>query len=209
MIKDWVGNKKTTFAILGASNHSEWDREKNDYYATDPNVILDLIHFEEFSPTNNYKYFEQESNFNVWEPACGEWHLSKELEKHWFNVKSTDLINRWYWKWWIDFLKSQDKFNWHIITNPPYKYAKEFVEKAMELIPEWKKVAMFLKLQFLEWQSRKKLFQKYPPKKVYVYSKRQMCAKNWEFEKYKSNAIAYAWYVWEKGFKWKPQIEWI
>ena len=37
---------------------------------------------------------------------------------------------------------------------------------------------------------------KYPIKKVYVFSKRLNCAKNAEFEKYKSNAIAFAWFIW-------------
>ena len=41
-----------------------------------------------------------------------------------------------------------------IITNPPYKYAKEFVEKSLELIREGGKVAMLLKLTFLEGQKR-------------------------------------------------------
>lgn len=207
--KDWTWWTKSIYTCHGASNHSEWDREQNDYYATDPNTILDLIHFEEFSPTYDDDYFEDKTNFNIWECACGEWHLSKELEKHGFKVVSSDLIDRWYWKWWVDFLQCKKEFNWHIITNPPYKYAKEFVEKSLELIPKWKKVAMFLKLTFLEWIARQKFFKKYPPKKVYVYSKRQMCAKNWEFEKYKSNAVAYSWFVWEKWFTWKPTIEWI
>ena len=32
---------------------------------------------------------------------------------------------------------------------------------------------------------------------------------NGEFEKYPSGAIAYAWFVWEKGYKGKPTIDWI
>jgi hypothetical protein len=52
-----------------------------------------------------------------------------------------------------------------IITNPPYKYAKEFVEKALELIDDSRKVAMFLKLTFLEGKARKKLFASAPPEK--------------------------------------------
>ena len=39
MSKDWTGNKATTFVQLGASNHSNSEREKNDYYATDPNSL--------------------------------------------------------------------------------------------------------------------------------------------------------------------------
>ena len=35
-MNDWTGNKKTTFATLGASSHSETEREKNDFYATSP-----------------------------------------------------------------------------------------------------------------------------------------------------------------------------
>lgn len=33
-----------------------------------------------------------------------------------------------------------------ILTNPPYKYAKEFIEHAMTIIPDGRKVFMFLKL---------------------------------------------------------------
>ena len=39
MNKDWTGNKKTTFVQLGASNHSDGDRETNDFYATDPHTL--------------------------------------------------------------------------------------------------------------------------------------------------------------------------
>ena len=38
-MKDWTGNNKTTFVTLGASNHSDKDREKDDFYATDPNAL--------------------------------------------------------------------------------------------------------------------------------------------------------------------------
>lgn len=100
---------------------------------------------------------------------------------------------------------------WHgdIITNPPYKYAKEFIQNAIKVIDEGNKIAMFLKLTFLEGQARKQLFNKYPPKTIYVYSKRALCAKNGKFEKYPSSAIAYAWFIWEKGFKGNPIIKWI
>ena len=37
---------------------------------------------------------------------------------------------------------------------------------------------MFLKVQFLEGKRRKEFFKKFPPKVVYVFSERIMCAKN-------------------------------
>ena len=60
-----------------------------------------------------------------------------------------------------------------ILTNPPYKYAKEFIEHAMTIIPDGRKVFMFLKLQFLEGKARGELFKKYPPR--YVYVSRSRC----------------------------------
>ena len=68
---------------------------------------------------------------------------------------------------------------------------------------------MFLKLTFLEGQKRKDFFLHNPPKTIYVSSSRLMCAMNGEFEKCSSRAVAYAWFVWEKGFKGDPVIKWI
>lgn len=60
---------------------------------------------------------------------------------------------------------------------------------------------MFLKIQFLEGKERKQLFLEHPPKTVYVSSSRLNCAKNGDFITYPKSAMAYAWYLWEKGFK--------
>ena len=67
---------------------------------------------------------------------------------------------------------------------------------------------MFLKVLFLEGQKRKKFFIDNPPKVVYVYSKRQKCAKNGDFN-IGASAVAYAWYVWEKGYNGDTIIKWI
>lgn len=100
-------------------------------------------------------------------------------------------------------------FDGDIITNPPYKYAKEFVEHALELVEDGHKVAMFLKIQFLETKSRRELFDKAPPRTVYVASGRLCCAMNGDFEKYaKNNAMTYAWFIWEKGYTGAPEIKW-
>lgn len=141
--------------------------------------------------------------------------ISKVLEEHGYEVISSDLVDRGYpYTQVLDFLtcNPKNKNRADIITNPPYKYAKEFVEKALEISKDGVKVAMFLKLTFLESKARRKLFEKYPPKVVYVSSSRLQCAKNGDFEKYGKGvgtAVAYAWYVWEKGYKGEPVIRWI
>ncbi len=195
---DWTGNKPSIFVTNGCTSHSTGEREENDYYATEPRAVELLLEQEKF-------------NNNIWECACGEGHISKVLKDKGYNVISTDLIFRGYGDWKpYDFLKCNAKNqDLDIITNPPYKNAKEFVEKALETIKTGNKVAMFLKLTFLEGQARKRLFEENPPKIVYVASGRLNCAKNGEFEKYKSSAVAYAWYIWEKGYRGKTVVEWI
>ena len=40
--KDWTGNKNSIFKTLGASNHTDKERENDDYYATDP-IAIDVL----------------------------------------------------------------------------------------------------------------------------------------------------------------------
>ena len=201
MTKDWTGTKKSIFATLAASNHTTKEREKNDYYATEPKAMELLLQLESFSPY-------------VWEPACGEGHLSEVLKTHGYKVKSSDIIDRGYTGTeTLDFLKIKREdirqdFSRYIITNPPYKYAKEFVEHALDISMDSTKIAMFLKVQFLEGKARRKLFDKHPPKVIYVASSRLNCAMNGNFEKYLSSAVAYAWFIWEKGYKGDTIVRW-
>lgn len=193
----YIENK--VFTTIGASNHSEKERHKDDYYATDPKAVELLLENETF-------------NHSIWECACGEGHIAKVLESNGYHVISTDLIDRGYGTGGIDFLTQTENRGGNcsdIVTNPPYKLALEFAQHALEIVEEGNKVAMFLKLTFLEGQKRKQFFLKYPPKRIYVFSKRITCAMNGEFENYPSSAIAYAWYIWEKGYKEKPTIDWI
>lgn len=78
----------------------------------------------------------------------------------------------------------------------------------MKCVGNRHKVAMFLKLTFLEGKARKQLFRKYPPKTIYVFSSRVCCGKNGVFDR-KNNVVAYAWFVWEKGFQGDPIVRWV
>ena len=184
------------FKTLGSSNHTTDERAEHDYYATDPQAVEMLLALETFAPV-------------IWEPACGEGHISKVLAAHGYEVISTDLIYRGFGEPEpMDFLtETFPDFEGDIITNPPYSAGLEFVKRALETVRPGGKVAMFLKVQFLEGKRRGELFSKTPPRTVYISRSRLACAKNGDFT-HTESAIAYAWYVWEKGFTGDPVIKW-
>jgi hypothetical protein len=195
MAKDWVGGSAAVFKTLGASNHANGERQHEDYYATEPKATEWLCRLEQFDG-------------RILEPACGEGHISEVLKAAGYEVVSRDLVDRGYGEV-ADFL-AIDNQEWkgNIVTNPPYKYAQQFVEKALSIIPEGKKVAMFLKLQFLEGKARRALFRSTPPIRVWVSSSRLNCAKNGDFNANQGGALAYAWFVWEKGYKGDTTVKW-
>jgi len=177
---------------------SEKRRETEDFYPTPPYATIKLLEKEEFLGT-------------IYEPACGDGAISKILKDKYPTQKiySTDLIDRGYGeKMDLDFLTHdfKDFKPDNIITNPPYKLAQEFIEKSLELADF--KVAMLLKLNFLEGQKRYQLFKSTPLKNVYIFSKRLSFDKG--NEKGKGNGLlAYAWYVWEKDYVGSPMIDWL
>ena len=194
MLKDWTGNSKAAIAGIAPSNHSLKNRESDDFYATDPKAVDMLCNLEKFSQT-------------ILEPACGQGHIAKALESHGYKVLAYDLIDRGYGTTGIDFLAlDKQNVNADVITNPPYKLAQEFVEKAMSVIAPGHKVAMFLKLTFLETARRRELFKKYPPKTVYVASQRIACWPNGKPTT--QSMVCYAWFVWEKGFSGDTILKW-
>lgn len=184
---------------LGISNDAGTVRADHDFYATPHYAVEELLKRETFSN-------------NVWECACGHGHISEVLKNHGYNVKSTDLIDRGYGTGNVDFLKTNGIYKGDIVTNPPYfrNNALLFVKKALQTIPEGHKVAMFLRLLFIEGQGRRELFDQYPPVRIYAFSKRVFAGKNGELENTKGNsAMAFAWFVWEKGNTNLPTLHWI
>lgn len=193
--KDWRGGKASVFKTIGASNHVDHKRAYGDYYATEPKATEWLLKLEKF-------------NGPILEPSCGEGHISRVLIGGGYNVTSRDIVDRGYGEI-ADFLSIENtEWNGDIVTNPPYAYAQEFVEKALTIIPEGHKVCMFLKLTFLEGKRRRDLYRFNPPCRVWVSSSRLLCAMNGDFEHIKGSATAYAWFVWEKGYKGETIVKW-
>lgn len=166
------------------------DRAVADFYPTPSFATQELLKRENFEG-------------EIWECASGNGAISKLL----INCYSSDLRigEDVFGEQGIDFLKTNRKTN-NIITNPPYCLAQEFIERALECAD--KKVVMLLKLVFLESIGRKSLFDKNMLKTVYVFRRRLKIYKDGIMGK-NSGLIAYAWFIWDKSYLGKPQIEWI
>ena len=192
-----MGNLSNSLLTLGASNLSSSNRQREDFYATDPKALEMLLEHESFSK-------------DIWEPAAGTLWLSNVLSEHGHNVKNSNIVNRLNVDNFeiIDFLDYKETNTRDIITNPPYTVATDFVKHTLDISEKGTKIAMFLRLTFLEGQKRKKIiFDKEPPYRVYPFSKRVLVAKDGIFPK--GSAVAYCWIVWIKGFKGNPEIVWL
>ena len=167
--KDWTGNSVAYSKTLGASSHATYDRQEHDYYATEPKAVRLFLDIEKFEG-------------KIWECACGEGSLSEEMKVLGYEVYSSDLIDRGYGEV-KDFLsiENNQQIDMNIITNPPYKYANDFIVRSLSIMKQNKKLALFLPIRYLEGKARKKIFKENPPKIIYVSSSRLICAINGEF----------------------------
>lgn len=181
-------------------------KSSEDYFATPPKAVRALCSKVIFRK-------------NIIEPCCGEGHIFRTLEELGYTVESSDIVYRGYGKPgshnFLECPKSQLQ-NADIVTNPPYNKAQQFIEHAMKNTDEFAKVAMLLRLSFLESQKRKSLFDTYPLTAVYVFRSRIGCAKNGEFkvdaqgELNVPSAVAYAWFLWDKqSTSAPPAIFWL
>jgi len=176
---------------------------RDDFYSTPPEAVRALLVVELFAGT-------------IWEPACGDGAIVKVLRDAGHNVYATDLVDRGCpdSESRIDFLlETAPKSSVEaVITNPPYALAGPFVAHALHLkIP---KIAMLLRLAFLEGIGRRGILDGGQLARVHVFRNRlpMMHRAGWEGPK-TSNSVAFAWFIWDLGYdkptelhriSWKP-----
>lgn len=168
------------------------DREENDFYPTPPEGTQALIDRIKFTGT-------------IWECACGDGAMSEVLKTIGCPIISSDLIDRGYGETGIDFLMTYKAVD-NIVTNPPFKYATAFAKHALECASD--KVALLVKIQFLESGKRYFLFRDSPLKEVMVFSDRLNIRKN-GIKTDNGTMFCFAWFIWEHGYVGKPTISWI
>lgn len=137
------------------TNRSAEDRSGTDFYPTPANVTVALLN-----------YLNLPANTAIWEPACGEGHMSEVFKGRGFDVCSSDLHDRGYGMVGVDFLNTQrvdmKRSEW-IITNPPFSLSEQFIRKS---IYHGLPFALLLKSQYWHSSKRRKIFEEYRPEAV-------------------------------------------
>ncbi len=173
---------------------SSEERHEEDLYATSPDAVKMLLEREKF-------------HHKILEPCCGLGHISEVLLQHNYKVISTDKNYYGYGIGGKNFLVDDEYLNQlkgkvDIITNPPYNLAVEIVEKALSLAKH--KVAML----FPFWYIIK--FYWYPPRRVYLFTRKIDIARDGDFETFHGkNMKDYAWFIFDKGYKGNTAIHYI
>jgi hypothetical protein len=167
-------------------------RQAEDFYKTPPATTRALLTKERFSGA-------------IHEPACGDGAIADVLRGAGHaNLVCTDLIDRGYGVWGVDFLETTQRATFGggmcdtLVTNPPFKLADEFALHALDL--GYKHVAFLCRLAWLEGAARyKRLWSQHPPSRIWTFSPRQTLWRGDQENPGKGGTTAYAWFVWQDG----------
>ncbi len=133
-------------------------RLPNEFYPTPPEATRALLSVETFEGS-------------IWEPACGEGAIAKELVAAGHTVISTDLVDYGFGIPRVDFLKEIRPRARHIVTNPPYGsgLADAFITRSLDFVRDTRgTVAMLLNLASLAHRTRTRWWQEHPPARLYA-----------------------------------------
>ena len=133
-------------------------RLPNEFYPTPPEATRALLSVETFEGS-------------IWEPACGEGAIAKELAAAGHTVVSTDLVDYGFGIPRVDFLKEIRPRARHIVTNPPYGsgLADAFITRSLDFVRDTRgTVAMLLNLASLAHRTRTRWWREHPPARLYA-----------------------------------------
>ena len=140
---------------------------------------------------------------HVVDPCCGTGILSEAAIASGSIVASYD-IHDWGYKptTVLDWLSDEHGYVGMplatLFMNPPFSFATQFVEKAIER--KFRKIIVFQRFNWFESQTRRGFWDKHPPNRVYVCGDLAAC---WRHdlapeERKSSTPTAHAWFVWDR-----------
>lgn len=171
---------------------SGYDRAANDYYTEDRRIVDALLKVETFDGP-------------VLDPACGGGNIPRAVIEAGGIAFGSDIVDRGYGEV-RDFFAYTGHVR-HLISNPPYGVIEPFIRHALDLTSG--KVCILARLAFLEGMKRKPFFETTPLARVWVSSRRVSMPPGGSGIEAKGGTLAFAWFVWERGFVGNATVGWI
>ena len=198
-----MNTKEDIYRILGSSNHSESERVKDDFYAT-PKIAVDKLFLE-------LEKLKIKLPKIIIEPSVGTGSIAIPFCEKGHSIIGFDIIDRGFPNTnvadWLTVSRPEID-NLAIVANFPYNKIQEHTEHSLSVLKDEEYLIELAKIQFLEGKARREMFNKNPPKYVLVFSERIKCLANGE-NTGGSSAICFCWYIFQKGFKGMPQVDWL
>jgi hypothetical protein len=170
-----------------------WERDEHDWYVEPPECSAALFALEEFSGV-------------VWDPACGVGRIVASAREAGLPAVGTDIVKRGpICEREFDFLDEEIDIGFtNIVSNPPFKHAEEFVQRALECVPIGGKIAMLLPLVWLSgFSSKRDWLPESPLKTFFPISPRPSMppgAVVLSGQNVGNGTKDFAWFVWQRGY---------
>jgi hypothetical protein len=185
----------------GAPRSSGYDRNDADWYCEPAVAVEALLDAERFIG-------------EVYDPACGGGNIVEVCRARGLNAWGTDLVDRCGQKYGaagVDFtspVPTHCRGNVdNVITNPPFRHAEPFIRNALDRARY--KVAVLVRLAFLEGQKRRVLFESLPMSRVLVFSRRISMPPGGQGIEAKGGAVAFCWIVFSHDHRGPPTVGWL
>lgn len=166
-------------------------REKDDFYPTPIELVRAALDLVKVVPEH------------ILDPGCGTGVWGEVARENWPSayIDGVDIVSRVDSDFIYNQIYIKDFRDWEalpqfdlIISNPPYKYAEEFVRKSWASLRHGGEMMFLMRLAFLESQKRcKGLWQELSPDSVFVLGRRPSFTGNG-----KTDNTAYSLYHWVK-----------
>ena len=188
----------------GAKSAETYERQAEDWYV-EPEWCAELL------------LAAVEFTGPIYDPAMGGGNILNVCDRHKYMCFGSDVIDRGSSKFRgvRDFCNLDwpniDKMVANIVTNPPYKLAQQFIERAFAIADE--KVAVLVQLGFLASQKRKReLFDVRPPTRTLILSRRPSMPPGSQYDPEKEargGTVDYCWLVWDLTTDERFPVEWL
>jgi hypothetical protein len=158
-------------------------REENDFYPTPPEPTRALIRAERLR-LNSFK--------SVWEPACGDGAMAREIRAYGIETVCSDLIDRGAGAEIRSFYDFDTAPSQAIVTNPPFQECNSgaWIKHAIGCLGV-DYMALLLPLSWLGAETRAALWAQYTPARVYLMRWRI------DFTGAGASPMLNAWFVWD------------